>query len=195
MNLVDQLIWSPTSKGARPRKDDIDIVVLHWTGGKTSASCLRTLQQRELSVHFTVDHDATIRRHAVPEATVTQHVGSVGKISINAKSIGIEIAHKGFAPSFDGIYKRDEYTDVVHKKPVKLLRYTQAQMDAVRELVRHLCAKYNVPLVLPMDTGEPMTRVMFPDEMKSYRGVAGHLHFEAKKTDPGMEILRYVVKP
>jgi N-acetyl-anhydromuramyl-L-alanine amidase AmpD len=201
MNIVRDHVWKDGSVGAYRRTKPVRLVAWHWTGGKTSESCIRTLKSRGLSIHYTIDHDGTIREHADPAKVVAQHVGRVvfpaGRVlSVNAESIGIEIAHKGFAPSFEGeSWKREEYSSTVHGRRVKLLRFTNAQIEAARWLARHLSETFKIPLALPLDErGELVRGVLEDDEMHSFRGHAGHFHFEAKKSDPGPELLAELVR-
>lgn len=193
MLIVDDLRWSPKSDGARPRKEPIRQIVWHWTGGRDSARCVQTLLSRGLSIHYTIDHDGTIRRHAVPETVTTQHVSKIRDFSVNAQSIGIEIAHKGFPPSFGGVYARESYMANLRGKKVPMLRFADAQLKAARELGAHLSERYKIPLQLPTDaSGQLIDRVMTLDEIKAFAGHAGHFHYEAGKSDPGWELLKFV---
>jgi N-acetyl-anhydromuramyl-L-alanine amidase AmpD len=130
--IVKDHVWTATTPGARRRPGQPRLIAWHWTGGKTSAGCVATLKKSGLSVHYTIDDDGTIREHADPLRVVTQHVKRVpmkgGALSINNASIGIEIAHKGFAPSFAGArWQREEYESTVHGVKRRLLRFTPAQ--------------------------------------------------------------------
>lgn len=200
MSIVADKQWSASSPGAYRRTKPVRLVVWHWTGGKTSEGCVRALKSRGLSVHYTIDHDGTIREHADPLLVVTQHVGQVkfrsGALSINAVSVGIEIAHKGLAPSFDGdAWRREEYVSSVHGKSVLLLRFAEPQVDAARWLARHLSERLSLPLEVPRD-GERQLRTDVLDEatMRGFCGHAGHYHFAVGKTDPGPELLREIVR-
>jgi len=197
--IVADPVWGPTSAGARRRTKPASIVAWHWTGGKTSASCIATLRKRGLSIHYTIDHDGAIREHADPMRVVTQHVGRVamkgGALSINDVSIGIEIAHKGFAPSFPGErWKREEYETTIHGVKRRLLRFTPEQRAAARALARYLSDLTGIPLELPRDASGAVIRTVLPlDMMRTFRGHAGHFHFERRKTDPGVELLEELV--
>lgn len=201
MTIVHEPVWRDGSVGAYKRTKPVRLIAWHWTGGKTSSACVRTLLSRRLSVHYTIDHDGTIREHADPARVVTQHVGRVelaggGHLSVNAESIGIEIAHKGFAPSFEGdSWKREEYSSTVHGRRVRLLRFTGKQIESARWLAQHLSERFKIPLALPLDsTGKLRTTVLDEATILSFRGHAGHFHFKAKKTDPGPELLEALVQ-
>lgn len=199
-NIEIDHIWRDGSVGAYKRVKPVRLAVWHWTGGKTSDSCIRTLRSRRLSIHYTIDHDGTVREHADPAKVVAQHVGRVelaqGALSINAESVGIEIAHKGFAPSFSGeSWKRDEYTANVHGCAARLLRFTDAQLDAARTLAEHISQRFAIPLEVPTDeAGRLRTGLLDEAAMRAFRGHAGHFHFERKKTDPGPELLNEIAR-
>lgn len=200
MNIEVEHIWRDGSVGAYKRVKPVRLAVWHWTGGKTSESCIRTLRCRSLSIHYTIDHDGTVREHADPAKVVAQHVGRVafarGALSINAESIGIEIAHKGFAPSFDGEpWKRSEYTANVHGCAARLLRFTDAQLVSAQQLAEHISQRFALPLEIPInDAGHLHTQLLDEAAMRSFRGHAGHFHFDRKKTDPGPELLGAIVR-
>ncbi len=42
------------------------------------------------------------------------------------------------------------------------------------------------------DDGQLATRTLTVDEMKAFKGHAGHFHFADNKSDPGAELLEYV---
>jgi N-acetylmuramoyl-L-alanine amidase len=97
-SLVDQVCPSPNHEPrygvARP-----DILLLHYTGMKTTQAALERLRDPDarVSSHYLVFEDGRIVQ-LVPEARRAYHAGESsweGTIDINSRSIGIEIGNQG----------------------------------------------------------------------------------------------------
>jgi N-acetylmuramoyl-L-alanine amidase len=83
----------------RPQGAAIDMLVLHYTGMKTSEEALSRLCDPEarVSAHYTIDRDGRVYRH-VPEERRAWHAGVsywAGERNINGCSIGIELVNPG----------------------------------------------------------------------------------------------------
>jgi len=84
---------------ARPDGQDVDILLLHYTGMRSAGEALERLcdPAAKVSAHYMIDEDGTIWR-LVPEARRAWHAGVAswcGATDINARSIGIELVNPG----------------------------------------------------------------------------------------------------
>ena len=84
---------------ARPPGEPVDMMVLHYTGMKTSAEALSWLcnPASRVSAHYLIDEAGGVYR-LVDEARRAWHAGVAGwrgHRDINARSIGIELANPG----------------------------------------------------------------------------------------------------
>jgi N-acetylmuramoyl-L-alanine amidase len=84
---------------ARPQGAAIDMLVLHYTGMKTSDEALARLTDpaAKVSAHYTIDSGGCVYRH-VPETRRAWHAGVsfwAGETNVNARSIGIELVNPG----------------------------------------------------------------------------------------------------
>lgn len=107
----------------------MDSLVLHYTGMSTGAAALAQLRdpQSGVSCHYLVWEDGRISQ-LVPEALRAWHAGTsswAGESDMNSVSIGIEIVNTGH----DG-----------GRPP-----YPPAQIAAVVELCRDICARNAIP--------------------------------------------------
>lgn len=84
---------------ARPQGAPVDMLLMHYTGMRTSDEALARLcdPEAKVSAHYTVDRAGCIYRH-VPEDRRAWHAGVsywAGEKNINGRSIGIEIVNPG----------------------------------------------------------------------------------------------------
>lgn len=84
---------------ARPQGAPVDMLLMHYTGMRTSDEALARLcdPEAKVSAHYTVDRTGCIYRH-VPEDRRAWHAGVsywAGEKNINGRSIGIEIVNPG----------------------------------------------------------------------------------------------------
>jgi N-acetylmuramoyl-L-alanine amidase len=84
---------------ARPEGVPIDMLVLHYTGMKTTDEALARLcdPAAKVSAHYTVDTKGRVYAH-VPEERRAWHAGAsywAGRSGVNACSIGIELVNPG----------------------------------------------------------------------------------------------------
>lgn len=108
-------IGSPVKNGERPRgKDDIDLIVVHHTGGPTSGGAIHNVflqptQAVEESTHYVIDVDGHVMK-LMDDLREANHAGCSiwdGRPSVNDYSIGIEIVHK------DGLYNDAQYQSLL----------------------------------------------------------------------------------
>ncbi len=181
-------------RGSRRRhpKTEIDLFVLHWTGGEGSAKGLfRVLNHRALGVEFAVDRDAAIWQFADPVKVDTFDAGK-----FNPRSVGVEIVNYGFRRKVADIpragRKRPLYQTTLNGRKRTFARFTPAQMAAAIALTEAVTdAIPTIPKQIPRDEGgQILQRTMTAASLKSFSGVVGHFHLTKKKSDPGTEIFK-----
>lgn len=124
-----QLISLPTPYQSSREGVAIDMLVLHYTGTRTSQEAIDILSgktDREVSAHYTVDEDGTVYAH-VPESEKAWHAGVShwrGQDNVNAKSVGIEIVNPG------------------HEFGYRV--FPKSQMLAVAELAQGIIARHGI---------------------------------------------------
>lgn len=163
------------------------IIVVHYTAGLTAASAISTLTNpsSKVSAQFVVDRDGSITQLVSCERRAW-HAGPssfMGYSDLNSHSIGIEFVNPGyFLPGLSG-----QVLDPTSKRPIPTgsltgynlnlkarhprlgggeviwPRYTDAQLEAGRNLIKAICDAYDI------------------------LGLASHEEIDARgwKTDPG----------
>lgn len=181
---LEPLWWDIGSGNVRARRQPVESIVLHHTAGEGgNQGIFHTLEQRNLSVHFSIDRAGRIMQHADIDH-VTYHCGAY-----NARTIGVEIANKGRAPAHCKAH-REEYIDTMHGRVVKFLRFYPEQVKATIDLVGALCELLHLVPSLPMvHAGNKVTRNLLPESERKHYGVLGHYHLTPAKIDPSPHIL------
>ena len=185
-----------------------DLVVLHFTAGRTARSAFDTWRSdpHRIATSYIVDVDGTIYE-VFPPAFWAAHLGVKGtKNRHDRRSIGIEIANVGplqrspedpsvlnwwprkskdapeFTTNFCRIDETDRYVAVEYRRKSHFASFPDAQVDAVAALVRGLCEQFSIPATLP-----PLAHRFECDlgAFASYRGVCTHANFRRDKWDIG----------
>lgn len=168
------LWFAPPMQGARLRKGEPSVIVLHHTAGEGGApQVYRTLKGRGLGIHFVVDNQGRVTQMADFKRVVTSHAGSM-----NEQSIGIEISNRGVPPSML-IAQRETYSHNFRGKQREFLKFYPVQVAAVWELLKFLNTETGIPLTFPADQN-----VLPKATLANYRGVLGHHHLVLTKLDP-----------
>jgi len=95
-----RLVHCPSpNHDARPAGAAVDMLVLHYTGMRSSDEALARLcdPAAKVSAHYTIDRSGCVYRH-VAEDRRAWHAGVsywAGETGINARSIGIELVNPG----------------------------------------------------------------------------------------------------
>jgi hypothetical protein len=89
-----------------------------------------------------------------------------------------------------GVYRpsRDEpVTGEIQGRTLRQYDLTPQQYESLIRLTATLCAIFpNLPCEFPRDAaGRPTTTKLPDDQLAAYRGILGHYHIQADKTDPG----------
>jgi N-acetylmuramoyl-L-alanine amidase len=111
------------------RKLPVSMVVLHYTGMRTSAEALARLcdPEAQVSAHYLIDEDGTVTS-LVPEEKRAWHAGKSywrGIDDINSASIGIELAN----PGHEWGYRE----------------FPEAQMEALLPLLANIADRHHIP--------------------------------------------------
>lgn len=189
-------------RGARrryPKKTDIDLIVLHWTGGEGPAErVFRVLYKRRLGVEFVIDRDGVCYQFADPITTDTFDAGAV-----NPRSIGVEMVNYGYRKWWRNIPRkgRDRVIDHQMLQGGKrgVARFYPDQMrtmvmlcDALVDLVPTIPA--NIPKVWNGHCWKVRPSRMDKHEIADFKGVLGHYHLTRRKLDPGLEPFRVLMR-
>lgn len=142
---------------ARPAGQDVDILLLHYTGMASAAAALERLcdPAAKVSAHYCIDEDGTITR-LVAEERRAWHAGVAawaGASDINARSIGIELVNPGHEFGYRA--------------------FTEAQMAQLIALCRDILARHPIPpaRVLGHSDVAPL-RKQDPGELFDWAGLA-----------------------
>lgn len=158
-------------------------IVGHWTGGERGAEAVhRVLVQRGLSVHFTLDLEGRLVQHADLDRRCA-HAGSVGN-----RGLGVEASNCGL-PRKDGTSPRPYDVVEIHGRPVRAVRYTDAQLAAWVALCEWCATEYGWPRQVP-----DCLRQLTPREISRWRGALEHLHLSRRKVDAGGHLIGALVR-
>jgi N-acetylmuramoyl-L-alanine amidase len=114
---------------ARPPGQAVDILLLHYTGMRSTEAALDRLCDRvaKVSAHYLIDEDGATYM-LVPESRRAWHAGVAGWAGardINARSVGIELVNPGHEWGY---------------RP-----FPPAQMEALADLARGVLARHPIP--------------------------------------------------
>ena len=180
----------------KPRNGrEIDLFVVHWTGGYGDAGQLfRVLNKRRLGVEYFIDYAGRVVQYCDPIVVNTADAGYV-----NPRSVGVEVQCRGYPPKPGGrvINGQEAYSDRIRGRRIKMLDFTDAQKEALDDLISaHQCADHRlltIPRSIPRDDrGRILKETMTRREVRNYSGVIGHYHISENKTDPGTRPLIYL---
>lgn len=175
----------------KPRHEATTLVVVHWTGSENAPRSVHAnLQAEGLSVHFVIDQFGVVWQMCDVNALCAHAEG------VNVRSVGIEMISRGNARNVPtrGV-ERPVITERIHNQPVVYAGFTVEQQVACIQLVSTLCAHYQLPMRVPMDGEHVRATRLTPNELRTYRGVIGHLHAmppKRTKCDPGLRMLELV---
>lgn len=181
-----------------PQAQEKSGICLHHTVGGTAASSVHHWRTDDAHVGtaYMIGRDGTIFEIFDPEAWAWQF-GLRGwgndRVPFEKRFIGIEIASEGGLTEHDGelycfdrvsprtTFDRDDAFD--HGTPYRgyryFARYTDAQIDAVGQLVNHLCDTFSIPRRVPNDY-----RSYYGPKLRDFQGVIGHVNVRRDKSDP-----------
>lgn len=180
---------------ARTMRQDIDLFVVHWTGGYGDAEQLfNVLNRRALGVEYFIDYEGRIVQYCDPLIVNTADAGFV-----NPRSVGVEVQCRGFPPkkAGRGVPGQKAYSDRIRGRSIHMLDFTKAQKRSLDALItahrEHEHRMLTIPRTLPRnDRGGLLRDTMTRREVRNYSGVIGHYHISKRKTDPGTAPLLYL---
>lgn len=186
--------WHETGllfSSVKPRHEATGLIVLHWTGSENAPpSVHRNLSEEGLSVHFVIDQFGVVWQMADANALCAHATG------VNVRSVGIEMINRGNDRKVPtrGV-ERVTVTERIHNQPVVYAGFTLEQQVAAIALVQTLCGVYRLPMAVPMQAGKVRATRLDAEQLRTFRGVIGHLHAqsgERTKCDPGLRMLELV---
>lgn len=165
----------PLEVFCREQKQAQAFVMLHFSSAVMQSEedpynidTIRSIfEDYEVSTHYIIERDGTVRCY-VPENLVAYHAGfgtwgNDPKYTdqMNDYAIGIELVAIGSQNDMELYFTAAEYS----RLDQSLVGYTDAQYEALKELVKDICQRYDIP----MDSAH----------------VIGHQAYSPQKTDPG----------
>lgn len=185
-----------------------DLVVLHFTAGRTARSAFDTWRNDPLRIatSYIVDVDGTIYEVFHPSFWAA-HLGIKGTNNLHdRRSIGIEIANVGplqrstvdpailnwwppkskgapeFTTKFCSLDETDRYVTAQYRTKSHFASFPAVQVDAVAALVRGLCDHFSISPTLPSLARRFECDV---NAFATYKGVCTHANFRLDKWDIG----------
>ena len=143
---------------------NLDTVIIHYTASPSFRSAYNTLMNKNVkaSAHILIDRDGSILQMADFQ-TATWHAGRSAykdRKGFNKYSIGIEIVNAGpikmqngeFFDVYNVKYKADDVMEGTHRNRPMISKYwhkyTQAQIDATKEICELLAKEYGIKFIL-----------------------------------------------
>lgn len=164
-----------------------DLLVVHHTVGGSATSTINWWQSQDsrVATAYVIERDGRIHEVFDPRFWA-YHLGVRGIPSLDRRSIGIELASEGplektptgfraFGRAFTG--NAYDHGSTWRRTAQYFAAYTPAQTEAVAQLVDHLCALFGVPRQMPSNPTD------FNAGLYDFKGVIGHHHVRADKTD------------
>ena len=162
VNFLERLTFFPGQKGTSKQIVPWAGLIGHWTGGEgASPTVIKTLKERDLSVHFIIDVDGTVIQVADLNSRCSHASGA------NDRFIGVEMVCRGFATKFDlakALLKdpdlrtrdaidwsvdRDVYADEIGRDRVHMASFNPCQIDAFVWLAEALAKQFGFPRRIP----------------------------------------------
>jgi N-acetyl-anhydromuramyl-L-alanine amidase AmpD len=182
-----------------------DLIVLHYTAGASAQSVYNAwLGQGSGSIgtSYVVDLDGTIHEF-FPPGKWAYHLGMKERNPghyHDRRSIGIEMVNVGplrpgaervdqlnwwpqdYTTPWCTLDQQDKYTRAVFRGCRYFATFPQAQVDAVKGLVEHLCREYGIPKTL---APRAKRDAYDPQFFCRFQGIASHQNFRPDKLDIG----------
>lgn len=170
--------------------------VTHWDVCLSTASMVKVIIDRGLSVHFGIDNDGTIYQ-LLDTKEIAWHAKGV-----NTTSIGVEIAN-GVSLKYADYYTKQGLparevikSDIIHGVDIgPYLGFYPQQVEALKALTQALHKAHDIPLEVPKDKNGKYLKGVSPEVANgTFKGVVGHFHVTTNKNDPGNLPLEEIVE-
>jgi len=165
--------------GEKPRK--VNMFVNHWDVCLSSESCVKILNNRGISVHFSIDNDGTIY-----QLLDTQHgAWHAGVNKVNRCSVGVEISN-AYYTKYQSWYVKNGFGERPVASGVKVhggtledhLDFYPVQLDALAALWAAVSVGHDIPLEIA-----PEGRYDSSCYTGKFKGFVNHYNITKKKID------------
>jgi len=171
----------------KKNKRNVKMIVTHFDVCLSAKSCKRVLERKGISSHFVIDNDGTIY-----QMVDTQHEGwHAGNRKVNKAAIGIDISNAVYT-KYQKWYRRKGFGARPVLEKVKIhnghikecLGFYPVQLEAYKVLVKTLCARYDIPIQMPMDEKGKVLRTKHKEtKTGKFSGIVNHFHVTRGKWD------------
>jgi N-acetyl-anhydromuramyl-L-alanine amidase AmpD len=178
-----------------------DLLILHFTAGGSARSAVDTWRANpeHVATAYVVDVDATIYE-VFPPQFWAYHLGLKGGTAHERRTIGIEIANVGPLQQSNGdpavlnwwpsdwktkycrLDETDRYVRANYRGKQFFASFPEPQVAAVGQLVRHLCAQFDIERELMKPAGRLACDL---PAFAGFKGIATHANCRADKWDVG----------
>lgn len=184
--------FAPGQGWNKRRKQQIDLVVWHWTGGEGEPPAVaKVLKNRGYGVEFAIARTGVIYQFCDPLLVDTADAGSV-----NARSVGVEIVSYGMRSRTPGWKPpragagRPVRKVAIHGVRCEVAAFHPEQLAAARALADGLSRGLGIPRKVPTTReGVVTSKLLSPGELAQFKGHIGHYHCSRQKCDPGPEFM------
>jgi len=168
MSLKTTIIYSPNFDSKKRKKNQIKLIVFHYTGMKKEKEAIKKLTtiQSEVSAHYFIKKNGTIIQ-MVPDSYVAWHAG-VSKWgsynSINKNSIGIEISNPGH---------KFGYIDFSNKQIKSLIKLTKILIKKYKIKKKFIVGHADVAPDRKIDPGEKFPwQLMYKNNISIWHNIS-----------------------
>ncbi len=190
LNLIIESLL-PDTQFYKEKYTKRQIVIHHTVSNGNARNVIASWQKtkEKVGVAFVIDRDGIIHK-AFSSAYWAHHLGTkeINNTILNKQSIGIELCSWGALSLKNGLYYNTKKEIIpasevfVYDYPFKETRYyqkyTEPQLNSLKQLLNYLCETYKIPKTYNPDMWE-----LSPQALRGDKGIFTHVSFRKDKSD------------
>jgi N-acetyl-anhydromuramyl-L-alanine amidase AmpD len=134
----------------KPRKKQLQHIVIHETTGVSARRCKDTLQKKGLGIHLILARDGKLSCHADLVSEVCYHGNQLNPTSIGIEVVNPYYPHIGKVVSYPvEIIPAKWWTHTIKGKSKGYVLPTPEQIQTLKTIIPWLCEKLNIPYAFP----------------------------------------------